>query len=258
MPSIKVADFNVNYQAPRGIPKSDREPIMLLVHGAGGSSRHWLPMLSQFNADIFPVAVDLPGHGETSGTVLHDFEAVAEFLDSFLTSLNIDRQIYYVGHSLGGLIGLQFALNYPQRVKQLVVMATSAKIRLHPDFLTSALSGEWDLATLRQSFAPKVPEPTKNIVLNEFKHTRLDSAADDFMGVSQVDLGDEVASLQIPTLIITGSDDVIISPRKAMLLLKQIPDARLINIPGAGHYLQVEEPGKVAKEIEEFLLSVPV
>lgn len=258
MPSIKVADFNVNYQAPQGIPKCDREPIMLLVHGAGGSSRHWLPMLSQLNADIFPVAVDLPGHGETSGTALHDFKAVAEFLDSFLTALKIKQPIYYVGHSLGGLIGLQFALNYPQRVKQLVVMATSAKIKLHPDFLTSALSGEWDLATLRQSFAPEVPEPSKNLVLNEFKHTRLDSAADDFMGVSQVDLGDEVASLQIPTLIITGSDDVIISPRKGILLRKQIPDARLVNIPGAGHYLQVEEPGKVAQVIEEFLLSVPV
>ncbi|MGF1590413.1 MAG: alpha/beta fold hydrolase [Pleurocapsa sp.] len=258
MPFINVSDYKVNYQAPQGIPESDSKPIMLLVHGAGGSSRHWLPMLSQLNADIFPVAVDLPGHGETSGTVPNSVTAVAEFLDSFLTAIKIKQPIYYVGHSLGGLIGLQFALNYPQRVKQLVVMATSAKIKLHPDFLASALSGEWDLATLRQSFAPEVPETSKNLVLNEFKHTRLDSAADDFMGVSEIDLSSAIASLSIPTLIITGADDVIISPRKGMLLLKQIPDARLVNIPGAGHYLQVEEPDKVAKEIEEFLLSALV
>ena len=48
MSTIKVADYNVNYQAPQGIPKSDTLPIILLVHGAGGSSRHWQPMLSQF------------------------------------------------------------------------------------------------------------------------------------------------------------------------------------------------------------------
>ncbi len=64
--------------------------------------------------------------------------------------------------------------------------------------------------------------------------------------------------MQIPTLIITGSDDVIISPRKGKLLLKQLPNARLVNIAGAGHYLQVEEPDKIAQVIEEFLLSVPV
>ncbi len=258
MPSIKVADFNVNYQAPQGIPQSDSKPIMLLVHGAGGSSRHWLPMLSQLNGDIFPIVVDLPGHGETSGTVPNSVAAVAEFLDSFLTALKIKQQVYYVGQSLGGLIGIQFALNYPHRVERLVLMTTAAKIQLHPDFLTSALSGDWDLATLRQSFAPEVPEAAKNLVLNEFKHTRLNSDAADFMDVSSVDLSEAIASLSIPTLIITGADDVIISPRKSKLLLKQIPDARLVNIPGAGHYLQVEEPTKVAKEIEGFLLRTPV
>jgi pimeloyl-ACP methyl ester carboxylesterase len=57
-------------------------------------------------------------------------------------------------------------------------------------------------------------------------------------------------------MILTGDDDVIISPRKGKQLQKQIPNARLVNISGAGHYLQVEEPNKVAEEISGFLLGV--
>ncbi len=257
MPIIKVADYDVHYQAPQGIP-DHTQPIMLLVHGAGGSSRHWLPMLSRLNGDVFPVAVDLPGHGETSGIVPDSIEAVAEFLNHFLIALDIQQPIYYVGHSLGGLIGLQFGLNYPQRVRRQVLMATSAKIKLHPDFLNSALSGEWDLATLHQSFADEVPEALKSLVLNEFKRTRLSPEANDFMGINQIDLSEAIATLQIPTLILTGGDDVIISPRKGILLLKQLPNARLVNIPGAGHYLQVEKPTQVAEEIKGFLLGVPL
>ncbi|MBE9043746.1 alpha/beta hydrolase [Pleurocapsales cyanobacterium LEGE 10410] len=258
MPIVQVADYEVNYQAPQGLPSSDAESLMLLVHGAGGSSRHWQPMLSQLDSKLFPLAVDLPGHGATSGTVPNSIEAVADFLAAFLTALNLEQQICYVGQSLGGLIGLQFALTYPQRVERLVLMTTAAKIQLHPDFLASALSGEWDLATLSQSFAPEIPETVKNLVLNEFRHTRLDLDAADFMGISQVDLSDAIITLEIPTMILTGGDDVIISPRKGRLLKKQLPNARLVNIPDAGHYLQVEQPSEVAREIEGFLLGEPV
>lgn len=258
MPLIQVADYQVNYRVSQGLPGSNREPIALLVHGAGGSSRHWQPMLSLLDSNISSIAVDLPGHGATSGVVPNSVVEVASFLAAFLTSLKIQQPVCYIGQSLGGLIGLQFALSYPQRVEKLVLMATAAKIQLHPDFLASALSGEWDLATLRQSFAPKVPEAVKTIVLNEFQHTRLNKNAADFMGVNCVDLTDAIADLQTPTLIITGDDDVIISPRKGKLLRKQLPQASLVNIPGAGHYVQVEEPAKVAAAIESFLLGASI
>jgi pimeloyl-ACP methyl ester carboxylesterase len=255
MPFIKVADLNIHYQAPQGLPTSGDRPLILLVHGAGGSSRHWQPLLFRLKSQVIPLAIDLPGHGATSGIVPNSVEAVADFLDAFLTALGIERPICYVGQSLGGLIGLQFALKYPQRVERLVVMATAAKIQLHPDFLASALSGEWDLSTLRQSFAPEVPESLKDLVLDEFQHTRLSNDATDFMGLSQTDLQDAITTLSIPTLILTGSDDVIISPRKGKQLQQQIPNAHLVNIFGAGHYLQVEKPTKVAQEIQGFLLG---
>jgi pimeloyl-ACP methyl ester carboxylesterase len=258
MPFIKVSGLNVYYQASQGLPPYSDKPLILLVHGAGGSSCHWQPMLSQLSSNISSLALDLPGHGKTSGTVPDSVEDTADFLADFLSALNITQPVCYVGQSLGGLIGLQFALSYPQQVERLVLMTTASKIQLHPDFLASALSGEWDLSTLGQSFADKIPETSKNLVLNEFKHTRLAKNASDFMGVSSIDLTQAIANMTIPTLILTGDDDVIISPRKGKLLQKQIPNAHLVNIPGAGHYLQIEEPTRVAEEIAGFLLSVPM
>ena len=253
MSSIKVGGLAVHYNAPRGLPNSESDPILLLVHGAGGSSRHWEPMVAKLGEGLFPVAIDLPGHGATDGHVPDSLDAATAFLAGFLDELGIKRPVCYVGQSMGGLIGLKFTLAYPDRVERLVLMATSARIQLHPDFLQQALTRQWDVALLRQSFVPEVPENLKELVLSEFQHTRVRSDASDFMGVSLIDITNDISALRVPTLILTGDDDVIISPRKSNILHRQISGSRLVTIPGAGHYLHVEKSARVAEEVTNFL-----
>lgn len=250
---IQVGDLMVHYNAPRGLPTSESEELVMLVHGAGGSSRHWEPMIAKLGPGIFPLAPDLPGHGATDGYVLDSIAAVADFLNAFLDQLGIQRPICYVGQSMGGLVGLQFALAYPARLNRLVLMATAARIQLHPDFLQQAVTGRWDMEFLHQSFAPEVPEDLKELVLSQFQYTRLKSDASDFMGVTPVDLGNAISAIQVPTLILSGDDDVIISPRKSTILQRHIPDARLVTVPDAGHYLHVEKATRIAEELMLFL-----
>lgn len=263
MPSIKVGSIGVHYNAPWGLPHKSGDlmtpqKVVMLVHGAGGSSRHWEPMIKFLglggdNQQWFPIALDLPGHGATEGYVPDSIDAVATFLKAFLDELGINHPICYVGQSMGGLIGLQFALSYPDSVERLVLMATAARIQLHPDFLGQALTGEWDMTFLGQSFHPEATEDSKELVLGEFQYTRMPSDASDFMGVTSLDLTSAISSLQIPTLILTGDDDVIISPRKSSILQRQISSSRLVTVSGAGHYLHVEKPAKVAEEVRHFL-----
>lgn len=258
MPFIQCGELEIYYNAPRGLPASSSDQLVLLVHGAGGSSRHWEPVLAVWTAtplpeQIFPVALDLPGHGNSSGTVLKSVAAIAEFLNAFLDQLHIKNPICYIGHSAGGLLGLQFALSYPDRVAQLVLIATFAQIQLHPDFLQQALTGAWDYPALQQSFAPEVPEELQHLVLHEFQHLRLSSNVNDFMDLSNVDLRSALSGLQVPALIITGDDDVIISPRKSKLLHRELPMAELVTIPAAGHYVHVERAATVAVAIDTFL-----
>ena len=251
--SIKVGEQMVHYNAPRGLPKQSSEHLVMLVHGAGGSGRHWDPLIAKLGPTIFPIAVDLPGHGTTDGWVSDSIEAAAAFIYEFLSELGVERPVCYVGQSMGGLIGMQFALAHSAWVERLVLISTAARIQLHPDFLSQAITGQWDLASLRQSFAPEVPEHLKDVVLNEFQHTRCQTGASDFMGVGRIDLSEAISALRMPTLILTGDDDVIISPRKSKILQRQIPESRLVIVPGAGHYLNVEKPAILAEEIERFL-----
>lgn len=259
MSSIKVGGLSVHYNALRGLPTSEQRDsaslskVLLLVHGAGGSSRHWEPMLPSIESSFFPIALDLPGHGATDGYVPDSISAVAAFLKAFLIELGISGPICYVGQSMGGLIGLQFTLDYPDLVDRLVLMATAARIQLHPDFLEQAVSGQWNMTLLRESFGSEIPEDVKELVLSTFQHTRTPADASDFMGVSAIDLSDAITSVQVPTLILTGEDDVIISPRKSTLLQRQISGSRLVRVPGAGHYLHVEKPSIVAAEVMHFL-----
>lgn len=263
MLSIQCSGLNTRYIAPWGLPTSSTDQLVLLVHGAGGSSRHWEPLLKAWFAmrvqdGIFPVAIDLPGHGASEGTVLNSVTEIAAFLDAFLTALEITSPVCYVGHSAGGLLGLQFALSYPERVDRLVLMATSAQIQLHPDFLHQALTGNWDYPSLQQSFAPDIPDDLKQLVLNEFRHLRLSPDANDFMDLSGVDLRSALPTLQMPTLVVTGDDDVIISPRKSKLLQRDLPAAELVTLPGGGHYVHVEQAVTVAAVLANFLQQAPV
>lgn len=259
MPFLTVNGLEAHYVAPLGFPTSTSDQLVLLVHGAGGSSRHWEPVFEAgFPTGVFPVAIDLPGHGASGGTVLKSVAAIADFLNAFLDALKIGSPICFVGHSAGGLLGIQFAISYPNRVDRLVLISTSACIQLHPDFLQQALSGTWDYTMLKQSFAPSIPEPIQQLVLNEFQHLRFDDTASDFMDLSTVDLRDALPALQLPTLIITGDDDVIISPRKSTLLQRSLPNAKLVIVPGAGHYVTVEQAETVAIVLSEFLQRTPI
>lgn len=251
--SIKVGGLIVNYNAPRGLPNLPSEHLLLLVHGAGGSSRHWGPFIAELGPSFFPIAIDLPGHGKTDGWVSESIVAAAAFLAEFLSELGVERPVCYVGQSMGGLIGMQFALAHSAWVERLVLVSTAARIQLHPDFLSQAVTGQWALESLRLSFAPEVPEHLKDIVLSEFSQTRCQPGATDFMGVGSIDLSEAVSALRVPTLILTGDDDVIISPRKSKILQRQIPESRLVIVPGAGHYLNVERPAFLAEEIKNFL-----
>ena len=77
-----------------------------------------------------------------------------------------------------------------------------------------------------------------------------DSAA--FMNLENVDLRGKVSTLTVPTLIITGDDDVIISPRHSRFLHKEIPYSTLMVVPHGGHYVHVEQPERVAEALNRF------
>lgn len=253
MARVEVSGAQVWYDAPRGVPApGGGGPVLFCVHGAGGSSRHFAPMLAEIGEGLFPVAVDMPGHGATGGFVPESLHEATSFLDALLDALGVSSPVVCVGHSLGGLLALGLALRSPGRVRRLVLLATAARLRLHPDFVARATAGAWDGGALRGSFGPDVPEGVQRLVLDDLARMRVRPGGEALARLGAADLRPEVRQIGVPALVVAGDDDVIVSPRHSRSLARDLPDARLRMVPGAGHYLHVERPAVVAREVRLF------
>lgn len=252
MTYILVDGIEIYYSMPRGCPNDKAQVLTLLIHGVGGSSRHWEPLLAQLPERFCPLLIDLPGHGNSGGTIPHSVEQAATVLKHFLLLIAVQKPFICIGHSMGGLIAQYFALRFPSSVERLVLIATAARIRLHPDFVQSALTGHWDLEMFRPSFGANIPLDIQNMVLAEYPKMRINAGAD-LTELGTSDLRQEVAGLTMPVFIIIGDDDVIISPRHSRMLSQALAHATLLVIPNGGHYVHAEQPQRLAQELDRFL-----
>ena len=129
MPTVSVHGLQIAY-ATAGAGS----PTVCLVHGTGGSSEVWRRQLEGL-ADLgHIVAVDLPGHGRSGGSIPKRIEDAAALVAGFLDALGVTRVIIG-GHSMGGAIAQQFALSFGERVDGLVLIGTGARLRVLPRLL---------------------------------------------------------------------------------------------------------------------------
>lgn len=252
MAFIVVDNTHIYYAMPRGRGNGKDQVLAFFIHGGGGSSRHWEPLLPHLPQQFCPLLIDLPGHGRSEGVASCSVEHTADFLDRFLKQLVGQQPVWCIGHSMGGIIAQCFALRFPSSVKALVLIATATSIRFHTDFVQSAATGHWDLEVFRPIFHSSVSLDLQNLVLAEYPKLRIDATADISM-LGATTFREELSTLTLPTLIITGDDDVVVSPRHSRTLSHILAHATLVILPGGGHYVQVEQPQQMARELERFL-----
>lgn len=214
----------------------------VFIHGAGGSAKHWQPLLQALKAtsDIEAYCYEMPGHGLRSDALAIDMHAAKDDLEHYLNQ-NMLEKFVLVGHSLGGLLSMLYAIEHPDRIEKLILVSTAAKIFLHPSFLKQMQSGQINHEFIDEGFSGEISVQHKTWVVDDLMKTKLDSTACDFMNVSELDIQSELIKLTMPTLILSGDDDKIISPRRTRALLKRITSSEYVCIPGAGHYPQLEK-----------------
>jgi pimeloyl-ACP methyl ester carboxylesterase len=253
---ISVDGVRLACLAPRGLPQPQASTV-LLVHGVGGSSAQFEQLVHRLRPGVVPIALDLPGHGRSEGVVPASVDALADMVASFLSAIGVQRAACYVGHSFGGLVGLQFACRHPTRVDRLVTLASAARLRLHPDLLEQAASGRWDVGRFEPSFAAGVPAERRRAVLRDLTKLRLgpDRAALRKLGEAAAP---DLSAVRVPALCVVPEEDVVLAPRHGVALAANLPDARLVRVPAAGHYVHVEQPDAVASAVNAFLATLPL
>jgi pimeloyl-ACP methyl ester carboxylesterase len=243
---------------PAAYLEAGRGRPVVLVHGAAGSGRVWAPQLAGLAAVARLVAVDLPGHGETGGPGCRRVEEYAAWLLAFLDALGLARAVL-AGHSMGGAIVQTVALDHAERLDGLVLVGTGARLRVLPRILELCRDDPPRGAELVGQLAYSEATPRGAVVEAERSLAVTPPAVTlgDFWACDRFDAMARVPTLTLPTLVVVGRDDRLTPPKYAAFLATAIPGARLVEIPGAGHFPQLEQPAAVNAALRAFLADLP-
>lgn len=232
---------------------SDALPVVL-IHGAGGTHLYWPPLLRRLpGMNIY--ALDLPGHGKSDSDVPDSICVYAALLKGWLDAVDL-RQVLLVGHSMGGAIAMQLALNWPEYVAGLGLVGASACLAVNPALIAGAANPEKFLATVNRviawSFSSQAPGQLTQLAARRLAETRHDVLYRDFVACNAFDIRYQVGQIKAPAVVICGQDDKMTPLSHAQFLAHNMPRARLEIIPGAGHMAMLEKPLEVAQALNNF------
>jgi pimeloyl-ACP methyl ester carboxylesterase len=232
------------------------KPAIVFIHGAANDHSVWTLQARYFAHHGFNVlAVDLPGHGKSFGEAKTSIAQYADWVINLLDNGAI-KQAALVGHSMGSLIALDIAARYPSRVSQLALLGCGIPMPVSDVLLDAAKNNPaaaFDMLNI-WGHAPKAkwaqsPTPGTSIMM-AYKRLLEKSRP----GVLAMDLAachtfsmDENAlnNIAAPTVILSGTRDMMTPPKANAMAAKMIANARLVTIENSGHAMMQEAPGEV-------------
>ena len=249
-----------------GFRRSGQGPAVVLIHGVGLQKAVWAPQIAALDPDHTVIAVDMFGHGASSRP--SDVPTLAEYAEAVRAVLDETgiAKATVVGHSMGALVALEFALTYPDRTTGVVALnavfcrtaAQRAAIAARVDELDGgATLPDWS-PTLARWFDAPVPDHLQATAAD----TRALLEAIDPVGYTRTyrlfaeadgEHGLRLADLAVPALFLTGADDPNSTPAMSAAMARLAPQGRLSVLPGMRHMMTLTHPDAVNRELRGFL-----
>ena len=255
-------------------------PAILWIHGLGGSWQSWLENMPDFARDHRNVAMDLPGFGFSAmpdGDI--SIDAYAKWTCELMDRLGIESAAV-VGNSMGGFVGAELAIKYPERVQRLTVVSAaifwqnrrrSAPLlrlaRLTDAMVARALVRRTDdIATRRRlrygalaAAGFRYPASISDELAQEMVRSarRTDGFLPALEALADYPLDEELPKISCPTLIVWGAHDTLVPVTDAKRLQKLIPGARREIFERTGHVAMLERPERFNRLLHEFLAEEP-
>ncbi len=227
---------------------------LVLVHGAGGNSSVWLHQIEGLKSRLNVIAIDLVGHGNSKAEPRRSILEMAQWLGNTLTKC-FKNKVIVAGHSMGGAVALELALQFPGLVKTLILLATGPELKVAPQFL-DGLKGDFENTVrkiMKYAYAPSVDKATVDQGIALMLSSGQDTVYWDFYSCNEFNVRDRLKEIQVPCLILAGDQDRLTPISLSFALLEGLVEARLVKISGAGHMLMMERPERVNQEILSFI-----
>ncbi len=211
---------------------------LILLHGNGEECSYFAHQIDQFAKHFHVIALDTRGHGQSPrGETPFSIRQFADDLLAFMDEHNIERA-HLLGFSDGGNIALMFALAHPERVQKLVLNGANldaggvkpyVQIPVEIGYRVASFLGRWSRRAHRNAETLGLMVNSPNIAPAE------------------------LAELNVPALVIAGTNDMI-KDDHTRLIHKSLPNAQITFIEG-GHFIANKNPEAFNEAVEQFLLQ---
>ena len=239
-------------------------PVLLFIHGSGQSHLTWVLQGRFFaNRGWQVLAPDLPGHYLSGGNALSSIELMADWCADLLTSAGV-KTAAIIGHSQGGLVALELARRYPQRVTKLAIIASAMAIPVHDSLLDMATNTEEKAATAMVAWGHDAIGHAHDHTMPGQSHLGYGEKVmgQNPTGVLLTDLtacnqykDGEVAAKAVacPSICILAERDKMTPAKFGKALGDVLPDNQTHIINGAGHFVHSEKPVETNMLLRSFL-----
>lgn len=260
-----AADQNIQRAGATTYEVTGAGDWLVLVHGVGMNLRIWDPQVAEFAGDHRVLTYDLLGHGgsdlppEQAG-----LEAYVDQLDHLIDHLGASN-IKLVGHSLGSLIVLGYALRHPDRVANVAALngvycrseEASAAVRARAEALSRGDGEDLIAPTLKRWFG-EAPTPARARCAEQLAQWLRDADktgyARTYSVFAQSDRAHEgrLETLAVPALFATGEFDPNSSPAMSQAMAEAAPQGRSLCLDGERHVMTYDAPARVNAMLRNF------
>jgi aminoacrylate hydrolase len=245
------------------------EEIVLLSAGLGGAAAFWAPQRAALEAKFRVLGFDQRGTGRNAEplpdgyTIGHMADDVVQVMDAAGVS-----RVHFLGHALGGLVGLDLARRYPERVGKLVLVNAWARVDRHSercfDIRIGILHSQGPAAYVAAQplflhTAPYMSAHFEKISAEVAHGTAHFQGAENLLkrigALRAFDARDDLARITAPTLVAASRDDLLVPWTASEALAAGLPHAELWVTPEGGHAFSVEQPELFNAKLMAFLAS---
>jgi 3-oxoadipate enol-lactonase len=240
-------------------------PTLMFLHGIGGAARAWRGQLESFGDRYHAVAWDMPGYGQSKPLAAVSIASLADALQDFLTQIHA-RKTILVGHSIGGMIVQQWLTQHPRTAAAVVLAQTSPAFgKADGDWQKSFIEARLGPLDRGATMAELAPTLVKELVGDNPDSNGLELARSCMAGVPEAsyrtsmlallgfDQRHALKDIKVPTLVLSGSKDKNAPAPMMAKMASYITGATYVELEGAGHLVNLEQPGAFNAALDQFL-----
>jgi pimeloyl-ACP methyl ester carboxylesterase len=246
------------------VEQGSGDEVVIFLHGYASAKGVWKEALGLLPKEYHAYALDQRGHGQSGRPGSYQLTEFVEDIYAFSQELGIER-FTYVGHSMGGKIGMKFALDHPDVLKALVLVCPAAAFAFPPDQVPAIKEGNRAMFATPESIrgyveweitGKPVSEERRSDMVNDM--SSIDPAAiegcADFL--FSANLIPQLGDIRVPTIIVVGAEDKTVTLDIVRPTADAIKGSLFEILEASSHFLPIESPQELVDLITGFIKDV--